>query len=65
MKQIAFFVLFDELKMHQLRKFVTNRISKHMVSISCKDDPKVAPKFATEVGKKRKFVLTDFASQVE
>ena len=48
--------------MHQLRKLVTLRFSKHMVSISCKDVSKVAPIFATEVGKKR--VLTDFASQV-
>ena len=34
-KQIAFFGSLDELKMHQLCKFITIRMSKHVLSISC------------------------------
>ena len=35
-KKIAFFGSLDELKMHQLCKLITIRMSKYMLSISCK-----------------------------
>ena len=48
--------------MHQLCKVITTLMSKHMLSISCESPSKVAPIFATYVGKKRRFVLiTRFA----
>ena len=35
-RKITFLGLLDELKMHQLSELITIRMSKHMVSISCK-----------------------------
>ena len=46
-KQLAFFGSIEQCEKHQLYYLITNRMSKHMLSKSCKGAPKVATIFAT------------------
>ena len=60
----SFFGSFNDFETHQLCKLISIRMSKRILSKSCKGAPKVAPIFCDLGWKKRKVVLIDFASQM-